>query len=67
MAKLTADQYREALVLTLAELEDLPADRYERAQRLGRLKAHLATITDTGNPDAVHGLAALRRVRTEGP
>lgn len=65
--KLTAEQYREALVLVLAELENLPTDAMDKAQRLGRLQAHLATITDTRNPDAIYGLRALRKAREEAP
>ena len=65
--KLTAAELREALTLVLAELENLPTDAMDKAERLGRLQAHLATITDDRNPDAISGLRALRKGREEAP
>jgi hypothetical protein len=77
MDKLSAEEYREALILVLAELEDLPAPLTERhqllaaVQRLGRLKLHIATIVGTVSPpmEPVYGLRALRhgRERPSGP
>jgi hypothetical protein len=64
-AELTADQYREALTLVLAELEDLNARQpLEVAERVGRLKAHVQTIIgDRLGMEAAYGLAALRAWR----
>lgn len=61
--KLTAEQYHEALALTLTELETLPTDRLEKAQRLGRLQSYLATITGREGMEPIYGLRALRRER----
>jgi hypothetical protein len=65
---LTAEQYREALILVLAELEDLdPREALDTAQHLGRLKVHIATVAGTVTPpmDPIYGLRALRRATGE--
>jgi hypothetical protein len=66
---LTAAEYREALALVLAELEDLnPADHLDTAQRLSRLKTHIATVVGQVSPrmEPIYGLRALR-ARHRGP
>jgi hypothetical protein len=67
--QLSAAEYREALALVLAELENLPIDALEKAERLGRLEAHIATVIGTRRPrtDPVYGLHMLRRSREEAP
>lgn len=69
---LTTAEYREALVLVLAELRDLPGDPLDKAQRLGRLESYLATITGQRQPgmepiymEPIYGLRALRRDQSE--
>jgi hypothetical protein len=66
--ELTAEEYREALALVLAELERLnPRDPLDTAQRLGRLKSHIATVAGRTSPrmDPIYGLRALRCAREE--
>jgi hypothetical protein len=66
MGDLSADEYREALALVLAELEDLnPRDVLDTHQRLGRLKVHISTVVGTVSPpmEPGYGLRALRRSR----
>jgi hypothetical protein len=63
-AALTAAEFREALTLVLAELEDLNASNVlETHQRLGRLKVHIATVVGTVSPpmEPIYGLRALRK------
>ena len=71
MSKLTAEEYREALALTLGELEAMglpPAEqdaRYAYAERRGRLLGYLQTIIGN-SPHGIepsYGLTALRRDR----
>jgi hypothetical protein len=64
---LTAEQYREALALVLAELEELDARQpLEVAERVGRLKAHVQTIIgEQPGMEPIYGLRAFRRHRKE--
>jgi hypothetical protein len=66
VSDLAAPEYREALILVLAELEDLDlSDRWATAEHLGRLKVHIATVAGTVSPpmEPIYGLRALRRYR----
>jgi hypothetical protein len=64
---LTAAEYREALALVLAELEDLDARQpLEVAERVGRLKAHVQTIIgEQPGMEPIYGLRVLRLHREE--
>jgi ribosomal protein L29 len=64
--KLSASEYREALILLLAELEDLDLqDPLGTAERLGRLRGHARTIAgiDPLGIEPIYGLTVLRRLR----
>jgi hypothetical protein len=66
MDTLTAGEYREALILLLAELEDLHTrEPLEVAERLGRLQADVRTIAglDVYGTEPIYGLRVLRRRR----
>ncbi len=60
---LTAAELREALRLVLAELRALPRDRYAKAERLGRLQAHVQTVVGDSphGTEPIYGLHALRQ------
>jgi hypothetical protein len=61
MAELPAEQYRQALVLTLTVLISLDPPRDpDSAERLGRLQAHVRTIAGLTDTQPVDGLTALR-------
>jgi hypothetical protein len=64
---LTAAELREALRLVLAELRALPRDRYAKAERLGRLQAHIETIVGASphGTEPVYGLHGLRHDQEE--
>jgi hypothetical protein len=68
--ELSAAEYREALILILAELEDLDAHQpLEVAERVGRLQAHVRTIAglDDHGTEPIYGLRVLRRHREVTP
>jgi hypothetical protein len=70
MDMLSAEEYREALILLLAELEDLDARQpLEVAERVGRLQVHVRTIAglDDRGMEPVYGLRALRSRREVTP
>jgi hypothetical protein len=59
-------EYREALALIVAELEDLDlGDALGTARRVGELRAHVRTMADLSGMDPLYGLRALRRMRGE--
>jgi hypothetical protein len=62
-APLTAEQYREALALALAELENLPIDALEKAERLGKLQSYVRTVIGESyhGTEPIYGLRALRK------
>ena len=66
--KLTAKEYREALILVLTELEDLDlSDTLGTARRVGELRAHVRAVVDLGPAEPVFGLRGLRRMREVMP
>ena len=64
---LTAAELREALRLVLGELRALPRDRYAKAERLGRLQAHIETVVGDSphGTEPIYGLHALRQDQEE--
>jgi len=60
---LTAEELREVLRLVLGELRALPRDRYEWAERIGRLQAHIQTVVGDSphGTEPVYGLQSLRK------
>jgi len=64
---LTAAELREVLRLVLGELRALPRDRYAKAERLGRLQAHIETVVGDSphGTEPIYGLHSLRQDQEE--
>lgn len=70
MEELTKTDLREALVLVLAELRDLPPfhrQPMEAAERVGELQGHIQTLMGNSpyGTEPIYGLRALRRRQSE--